>query len=138
MEPKEAADKLRKLHRSLMSGKWTAEHIADPIAKAALEAAKRAAQAGPTPQAPALADAWYERIEGDRAFIGTGPVLTFSHGIVETDRMQAGILFGSNSAPQFHRSHRVPSWAWEAMEEGMADPQLLEQVGNAAIEEGLG
>ncbi len=121
MKPAQAADALRKVHSSLMGDLDT---VLKPATTIAFDAAKRAAQGRPTPQAPNLAASWGVRYEGKSGVIDTGSTIAFSGHTVYAGDVQGGILFGSNKSPQFHRAHSVPSWAWVAMEKALASAQL--------------
>ena len=130
MRPEQAADALRKVHSSLMGDMDT---VLKPATTIAFKAAKTAAAGRPTPQAPNLAASWNVTYSRNVGTIDTGSSIVFSGHNVYAGDVQGGILFGSNRSKQFHRPHRVPSWAWEAMEKALASAQL-EDVLQAALD----
>lgn len=130
MKPEDAADKLRGLHKALMGDDTL---VLEPATTIAFAAAKKAASARPTPQAPNLAAAWMVTSpKRNTKVIDTGSTIAFGSRPVYAGDVQGGILFGSNKSPQFHRAHSVPSWAWVAMEKALAEAKL-EDVLNAAL-----
>lgn len=121
MKPAQAAAVLRNVHSALMGD---SDLIAGPAASLAFDAAKQAAGGRPTPQAPGLASSWVRRPVKGGVSIEAGNTVTLSGRSVYAGDIEAGALFGSNRSPQFHRAHRVPSWAWEAMENALRSARL--------------
>jgi hypothetical protein len=121
VKPTEAAAKLKAIPRALETDHGL---LLRPASTLAFDAAKSSASGRPTPQAPAVSRSWSLSARGDAEVIAVGPTVAFSSGARPSSAVAGPALFGSNRAPQFHRAHRRPSWAWDAMDSAMASDRL--------------